>query len=113
MNTKHLIGSVGLICAVVASGSVYAEVGIRDGADHFTNLDLTKSRAEVQSGLRNSRGEGTSISMRDGDDSMTTGAYGVAGSRYSRLTREEVKADLENARKAPRGDWVDSLYFGG
>lgn len=111
MNTRHLLGSVGLVCTTVIAGSAFAEVGIRDGADQFSDFRSTATRAEVQRDLYNAKGQGTSISMRDGDDKLQ-GAHGVAGSRYSALTREEVQAELANSHNQPQGNRLDSLYFG-
>lgn len=112
MNTKLLLGSAGLLCAAVVAGPAFAEAGIRDGADQFSNFSSTRTRADVHNDLARAKGEGTSVSIRDGDDMKTEGAYGVAGSRYSGLTREEVNAELANSRKGPRQDFRDSIYFG-
>jgi hypothetical protein len=112
MNTKHLLGSVGILCAAVVAGPAFAEAGIRDGADQFSNFNSTRTRADVQAEHANAKGEGTSVSMRDGEDKKTEGAYGVAGSRYSGLTREEVNTELTNSRKGPQRDYRDSIYFG-
>ena len=112
MDTKHLLGSAGLICAVVAAGPAFAEAGIRDGADHFSNLELTRTRADVHREFIDSKGEGTSVSMRDGDEERNLGAYGVAGSRYSRLTRAEVQSELAQSRGPTPGDRTGSIYFG-
>ena len=112
MNTKLLLGSAGLLCAAAVAGPAFAEAGIRDGADQFSNFNSTKTRADVQRDLALAKGEGTSVSIRDGDDMKTKGAYGVAGSRYSGLTREEVNAELANSRKGPQRDYRDSIYFG-
>ncbi|OGB25103.1 MAG: hypothetical protein A3I66_23020 [Burkholderiales bacterium RIFCSPLOWO2_02_FULL_57_36] len=112
MDMKHLLGSVGLLCAAATAGSVFAEVGIRDGADPFSNFTSTRTRADVQSELGNAKGQGTAITMRDGDEEKNLGAYGVAGSRYSTLTREEVRSELARSGRHPQGDRRDSLYFG-
>jgi hypothetical protein len=111
MRTKHLLGSLGLFCAAVAAGPAFAEVGIRDGADQFTDFTSSRTRADVQSELRDANGQGTSVTMRDGDDAHS-GAYGVAGSRYSMRTREEVRGELANSDTQPQGTIRDGLYFG-
>lgn len=111
MNTKHLLGSLGLLCAATVAAPVFAEVGIRDGADQFSEFKSAKTRADVQTDLRNANGQGTSVTVRDGDEAKS-GAYGVAGSRYSMRTRDEVRADLKNPGMRSRHDIHDNLYFG-
>ena len=111
MNTKRLLGPLGLCCAIITAGSAFAEVGIRDGADQFSEFKSSRSRADVHSELNSANGQGTSVTMRDGEDS-TLGAYGVAGSRYSMRTREETRAELTNAGTQTRGSIRDALYFG-
>ncbi len=111
MNTTHLLGSLGLLCAATAASPIFAEVGIRDGADQFGEFKSARTRADVQTELRNANGEGTSVTVRDGDEKRA-GAYGVAGSRYSIRTRDEVRSELKESGMRSRHDIRDKLYFG-
>ena len=112
MNTKYLLGSVGIACATILTGSALAEVTTRDGADQFADFRSSITRADVRSEFARSNGEGTSVSMRDGEDAKAPGARGVAGSRYSGLTREEIRTELANSRRQAPGDRLGSIYFG-
>lgn len=109
MNTKRLYGALALLSAAAVASPAFAEAGIRDGADLFNNFTSTKTRSDVQRELAGAKGQGISVSQRDGEDAGP-GAYGVAGSRYSIRTREEVRTELTNSPTKPHGP--GSLYFG-
>jgi hypothetical protein len=109
MKTKRLFGALALLSAAAVASPAFAEAGIRDGADMFSDFTSTKARSEVQRDLTGAKGQGTSVSVRDGEDAGP-GAYGVAGSRYSMRTRDEIKGELANSSTKPHDP--GSLYFG-
>lgn len=116
MNAKHVAGTMGFLCATIA-GSAFAGAIAYGGTNQsgelrtFDEPRLTLSRSEVQAELRKDSGQGTSVSMRDGEDATAPGAYGVAGARYSVITKEEVRAGL-SGDTSHRGSIRDPIYFG-
>jgi len=72
------------VAAVAVGAPAFADVGLIDGQDHFSNFKSTKSRAEVRSELDAARSQGL-LSRGDADAptvmAIARGAHGVAGSR--------------------------------
>lgn len=102
MKTRQLIGVAIALSALVTAGSAFAD---RPYPPDEPAAMSTKSRAEVRAELDQARQEGL-LNMNE-DESYNVwnrsnagmGAQGVAGSRYSGLTREEVKAELKQYMK--------------
>jgi hypothetical protein len=116
MNAKHVIGTMGFLCATIA-GSAFAGGGTYGSTNQsgelrtFDEPRLTLARSDVQAELRKASGQGTSASIRDGEDATAPGAHGVAGSRYSMMTREEVRTGF-SGDTSHRGSIRDTIYFG-
>lgn len=111
MKTSQWITRLVASAAVAVGAPAFADVGLMDGQDQFSSFKSTKSRAEVRSELDSARSQGV-LSRGDADTATeresAMGARGVAGSRYSGRTREEVRAELDEynrmLRDNPRGD---------
>lgn len=91
MKTRQLIAAVFALSAIATVGSTFADRP-SDGAAAMS----AKTRAEVQAEFEKARAEG--LLMNSGErgyynEWSRPGAQGVAGSRYSARTREEVKAE--------------------
>ncbi|MEO6352040.1 MAG: DUF4148 domain-containing protein [Burkholderiaceae bacterium] len=108
MKTRPLIAAVIALSAFATAGSALA-----DRPSEEPIAVSTKSRAEVRAELDQARAEGL-LMYGDRDDLSNwsrpgMGAYGVAGSRYSVRTRDEVRAEaIEYARSFPSGS--DEMY---
>ena len=105
MKSRQLIGAVIALSAIATVGSALAEHPYPvDGSVAVS----TKTRAEVRAELEQARSDG--LLMHSGERSFIyewarpgwirpdVGVMGVAGSRYSGRSREEVKTELEQAR---------------
>lgn len=117
MKNRLLIAAVIALSAAATVGSVFAE---RPYPDEPAAVS-TKTRAEVQAELEQAIKDGSLINSGEGGYSVSVesvrrdigeGAHGVAGSRYSGRTREEVKAELEQARRDGSLMNSDELYKG-
>ena len=93
MKTRQLIAAVIALSAIATVGSTFA-----DSPSDIPTAVSTKTRAEVRSELEQARAAG--LLMMQGDRPYINewarpdmGAMGVAGSRYSGRTREEVRAE--------------------
>jgi len=115
MKTSQWITRLAACAAVAVGAPAFADVGLMDGQDQFgSNIQSTKSRAEVRSELDAARSQGV-LSHGDTDtsvmmESSPIGARGVAGSRYSERTRDEVRAELEEASRMNRDNPRDDIY---
>jgi len=114
MNTFQSITTLIASAAIAASGSVFADVGLRDGDDSFKDFKSTKSRAEVRSELDAARQQGL---LTDGNSQYSSngreaniGVRGPAGSRYSARTREEVQAELTDYRQTHQENLSGNIY---
>ena len=91
MKTRLLIAAVIALSAITTVGSAFADRPTEDPI-----AVSTKTRAEVRAELEQARASGMLMSDRLYGGEWTRrdmGAAGVAGSRYSSRTREEVKAE--------------------
>lgn len=112
MKTRQLIGVVVALSAIAAVGSTFAD---RPYPSDEPAAVSTKSRAEVRAELEQARKDGL-LNMGEGGysdewtrPSIGAGAQGVAGSRYSGRTREEVQAETKAYLKEhPSG--MDDMY---
>lgn len=114
MKTAQWIGRLAACAAVAVGAPALADVGLMDGQDQFRNFESTKSRGEVRSELDAARQQGM-LSHGDVDtssamDAAPAGARGVAGSRYSERTREDVRAELEEASRMHRDNPQGDIY---
>lgn len=113
MKTSHWITRLVASAAVAVGAPAFADVGLMDGQDQFGSFTSTKSRAEVRSEIDAARSQGL-LSRGDADTSpvmeSAIGARGVAGSRYSGRTREEVRAELDEYNRMHRGDPRGDIY---
>lgn len=105
MKTRKLIAVVIALSAFATGGLAFADQRSEDPI-----ASSSKSRAEVMAEFEKARAEGMLMQEGGRDDlNAWTGAHGVAGSRYSSLTREEVRAEtiehLKNYNPA-----TDELY---
>lgn len=113
MNTLYLRFALPAALAVMAATHVHAEVGILDGADSFRDFQSTKSRAEVRAELENDRAQAYPVTDGTGFRDVNIGAHGVAGSRYSTKTREEVNSELREYKRTYQPGSPNDIYFGG
>ena len=94
MKTRLLIAAAIALSAITTVGSAFA-----DRPDEEPAAVSTKTRAEVRAELEQARAEGLLMHSGEHDGLRAEwgrsgmGAAGVAGSRYSGRTREEVKAE--------------------
>lgn len=102
MKTRQLIGVAIALSALVTAGSAFAD---RPYPPDEPAAMSTKSRADVRAEIEQARQDGT-LNMSENDSynvwnrsNAGMGAQGVAGARYSGLTREEVKAELKEYMK--------------
>lgn len=114
MKTSQWITRLAACAAVSIGVPALADVGQMDGQDQFRDFESTKSRAEVRSELNSARARGM-LSHGDVDttsamDAAPAGARGVAGSRYSQRTREEVRAELEESKRLGRDSQRSDIY---
>lgn len=93
MKTRLLMAAVIALSATATVGSTFA-----DSPSEGLSAVSTKTRAEVRAELEEARAQG--LLMDSGERSFINqwarpemGAMGVAGSRYSGRTREEVRAE--------------------
>lgn len=104
MKTKTLMAAVIALSAMASASSAFADHAYPDDPIPVS----TKSRAEVRSDMDRARAEGAMMNSEQGylNEGTRAGASGVAGSRYSTLTREEVKAETKAYMKSydPRTD---------
>lgn len=112
MSTKHWITKLAAFSVMASASVAFAEVGMRDGEDFFLDFKSTKSRAEVRAELEAARGQAAPRSDRASASQADTGARGVPGSRYSTRTREEVREELLQHRKAYDPNSPSNIYFG-
>lgn len=107
MKTRPLIAAVIALSAIAFVGPTFA-----DRASEEPVASSTKSRAEVRAELEQARKDGLLMHFGDGryiDEWSRPGAHGVAGSRYSGLTREEVRAEaIEHMKDFKSGS--DDMY---
>ena len=113
MNTSYLKFTLPAALAVLTASQVHADVGIMDGADSFRDFQSTKSRAEVRSELEDSRTQAYPVTDGTGFRDLNSGARGVAGSRYSTKTREEVNSELREYKRTHQPNSPNDIYFGG
>ncbi|KRB72538.1 DUF4148 domain-containing protein [Noviherbaspirillum sp. Root189] len=113
MNTSYSKFTLPAVFAMIAASHVHADVGILDGADSFRDFQSTKSRAEVRSELENDRTQAYPVTDGTGFRDANIGAHGVAGSRYSTKTREEVNSELREYKQLHQSDSPNDIYFGG
>ena len=113
MKTSYLKLTLTAAFAMIATSHVHADVGILDGADSFRDFQSTKSRAEVRSELENDRAQAYPVTDGTGFRDVNIGAHGVAGSRYSTKTREEVNSELREYKRMHQPNSPDDIYFGG
>lgn len=90
MKTRLMMAAVIAFAAMATVGSTFADRPSDDAVPMST-----KTRAEVQAELEQARAAGLLMNAGDrySDEWSRPGAQGVAGSRYSGRTREEVKAE--------------------
>lgn len=112
MSTKHWITKLAAFSVMASASLAFAEVGMRDGEDFFRDFKSTKSRAEVRAELEAARAQSTPRSDRVSASQADIGARGVAGSRYSTRTREEVRQELQQHRQAFQPNSPNDIYFG-
>ena len=88
MKTRQLI-------AVVIAFSAFATVGpnFADELSEGPIAESTKSQMEVRAELDQAHADGLLMQGEGANLNEWSGAHGVAGSRYSSRTREEVKAE--------------------
>jgi hypothetical protein len=113
MNIPHFKFALSAVLAMTAASQVHADVGIMDGADSFRDFQSTKSRAEVRSELENGRAQAYPVTDGTGFNDSKLGAHGVAGSRYSTKTREEVNNELREYQRTHQPGSTNDIYFGG
>lgn len=113
MNTSYLKLTLPAALAMLAASQAYADVGILDGADSFRDFQSTKSRAEVRSELKDNRTQAYPVTDGTGFRDLNIGAHGVAGSRYSTRTRDEVKSELREYKQMHQPNSPNDIYFGG
>lgn len=107
MKTRSLIAAVIALSAIATVGPTFA-----DRPSDEPIASSTKSRAEVRAELDQARKDG--LLMHSGergyyDEWARPGAHGVAGSRFSGLTREEVRAEaIEHMKDFKSGS--DDMY---
>ena len=108
MKTRPLIAAVIALSAFATAGSAFADRP-SDGPIAVS----TKSRAEVRAELDEARAAGLLMYGERGELNSWSrpgmGAYGVAGSRYSGRTREEVKAEAIEYVKSGKPSF-DEMY---
>ncbi len=93
MKTRLLMAAVIALSGIATVGTTFA-----DSPSGEPTAISTKTRAEVKAELEQARSEGLLMNsgehgFRDEWSGSKTGAMGVAGSRYSSRTREEVRAE--------------------
>ncbi|WP_025916298.1 DUF4148 domain-containing protein [Herminiimonas sp. CN] len=113
MKTRSFIAAVFALSAIVTASSAFAD---RPYPPDEPVAGSTKSRAEVRAELEQARKDGTLMNsgehgfhdewIRPG---IGAGAQGVAGSRYSGRTREEVKAETMEYMKNHTSSF-DEMY---
>lgn len=91
MKTRLFIAAVIALSAMAVAGPSFAD---HDASSNAPVAVSTKPRAEVRAELEQARAAGLLMNQGDhaGFYNEWSGAHGVAGSRYSGLTRDEVKA---------------------
>jgi hypothetical protein len=111
MKTRLLIAAVIALSAIATVGSTFAEsIYPPEGSAAVS----TKTRAEVKAELEQARKDGLLMNSGEGGyinewTRPTIGAQGVAGSRYSGRTREEVKAEAIEVTKNNKPG-MDDMY---
>ena len=113
MNTTRCISRITALSVLAVSSIAVADVGMRDGDDAFRDFKSTKSRAEVRAELESARAPASLNSDRISGEGRDSGVRGVPGSRYSGKTREEVRDELIQHRKAQDPNSPNGIYFGG
>ena len=88
MKTRHLIAAMIALSAITVGGSTFAD---RPTDDPIAVSG--KTRSEVRAEFEKARADGSLMNSGEYGYKSERGAAGVAGSRYSGLTREEVKAE--------------------
>lgn len=92
MKTRQLIAAVIALSAIATVGSTFA-----DSSSEGPVAVSTKTRAEVRAELEQARAAGLLPTEYGYEDEWRRphkeGAMGVAGSRYTGRTREEVRAE--------------------
>ena len=107
MKTRVLIAAAIALSAMATVGSTFA-----DRPSDEPVAVSTKSRAEVRAELDQARAEGLLMNTGEGtysDEWARSGAHGVAGSRYSGRTREEVKSEAMEYMKT-HDSHSDAMY---
>lgn len=112
MKSTSTIKSLAALAMLATAGFASADVGTRDGSDQFSDFRSSRTRAEVQDEIMNGGSQGAAESSRITSDEANTGAYGVAGSRYSsRPESKDVGGQATNSNGRPA--WNPSyIYFG-
>jgi hypothetical protein len=111
MKIGSVMGAVGAMCLAGVMGSTFAATSMRDGEDQFAGFNSTKTTSEVQRELIDAKAEGVdAASLRDGNTDI--GAHGMAGSRYSSRTRDEIQSEVGSRTDMSGGDPTKNLYFG-
>lgn len=112
MKTRQWISGMAALSAMLVAGTSIAAPGMRDGEDFFRDFKSTKSRAEVQNEMAAARAQPMQRSDRIIASDRDVGARGVAGSRYSGRTSDEVRNDLIQHQRTNNPYSPDYLYFG-
>lgn len=107
MKTRALMAAAIALSAMATAGSTFADHSYSDEPLPVS----TKSRAEVRADLDRARAEGLIMDSERGysNEWARPGASGVAGSRYSGRTREEVKAETKEYMKNYKSS-IDDMY---
>jgi hypothetical protein len=114
MKTSQLIARAVASAAIAVCGSTLADALFFDEVHSFKGPQPATTRSEVREDRLDAEREQALLKYNDakmgGPSGPDIGARGPAGSRYTGLTREEVRAELKEYQEAIQSGTIEDIY---